>query len=108
MAGPALRLRRAVAASARSTTLSASRQRRAEAVVGPQPVDRPAQLGQAERDVAAAIAARDKLEQQMASTNAHWELSALGEQLAAAQAEVAAAEERGWPSPPKPKPSASP
>ena len=44
----------------------------------------------------------------MASTNAHRELSALGEQLAAAQAAVAAAEERGWLSPPKPKPSASP
>ena len=29
----------------------------------------------------------------MASTNAHWELSALGEQLAAAQAQVTAAEE---------------
>jgi len=51
-------------------------------------------LGQAERDVAAAIAARDKLEKQMASTNAHWELSTLGEQLAAAEAAVAAAEER--------------
>ena len=31
--------------------------------------------------------------QRVASTNTHWELSALGEQLAAAQAEVAAAEE---------------
>jgi ABC transport system ATP-binding/permease protein len=51
-------------------------------------------LGQAERDVAAAIAARDKLEKDMASTNAHWELSALGEQLAVAEATVAAAEER--------------
>ena len=30
----------------------------------------------------------------MASTNAHWELSALSEQLAAAEAAVAAAEER--------------
>ena len=30
---------------------------------------------------------------QMASTNAHWELSALGEQLAAAQAQVTEAEE---------------
>jgi ATP-binding cassette subfamily F protein uup len=50
-------------------------------------------LGQAERTVATAIAARDKLAQEMASTNAHWELSALGEQLAAAEAEVTAAEE---------------
>jgi hypothetical protein len=50
-------------------------------------------LGQAERNVAAAIAARDKLEKEMASTNAHWELSALGEQLAAAQAKLSAAEE---------------
>ena len=50
-------------------------------------------LGQAERNVAAAITARDKLEQQMASTNAHWELSDLAEQLAAAQAQVTAAEE---------------
>ena len=30
----------------------------------------------------------------MGSTNAHWELSALGEQLAVAEATVAAAEER--------------
>ena len=51
-------------------------------------------LGQAERSVAEAIAARDELEKQMASTNAHWELSTLGEQLAAAEAAVAAAEER--------------
>jgi ATP-binding cassette subfamily F protein uup len=51
-------------------------------------------LGQAERNVATAIAARDKLEAEMASTNAHWELSKLGEQLAAAQAKVAAAEEQ--------------
>jgi hypothetical protein len=51
-------------------------------------------LGQAERKVAEAIAARDKLEKQMASTNAHWELSTLGEQLAVAEAAVAAAEER--------------
>ncbi len=29
----------------------------------------------------------------MSSTNAHWELSSLGEQLAAAQANVTAAEE---------------
>ena len=51
------------------------------------------QLGQAERAVATAVAARDQLAAQMSSTNAHWELSSLGEQLAAAQANVTAAEE---------------
>jgi predicted ArsR family transcriptional regulator len=51
-------------------------------------------LTQAERTVATAIAARDKLDKEMASTNAHWELSKLGEQLAAAQAKVHAAEEK--------------
>ena len=50
-------------------------------------------LGQAERQLAAAIAARNQLETDMAATNAHWELSALGEQLAATQALVTAAEE---------------
>jgi len=50
-------------------------------------------LSQAERKLASANAARDKLADEMAATNAHWELSALGEQLAAAQAKVAAAEE---------------
>jgi hypothetical protein len=50
-------------------------------------------LGQAERNVAAAIAARDKLAKKMGSTNAHWELSELSEQLAAADVEVTAAEE---------------
>jgi ATP-binding cassette subfamily F protein uup len=50
-------------------------------------------LGQAERKVATAIAARDKLAQAMAGTNAHWELAQLGEQLAAAEAAVAAAED---------------
>jgi ATP-binding cassette subfamily F protein uup len=51
------------------------------------------QLGQAERAVATAVEARDQLAAQMSSTNAHWELTTLGEQLAAAQAGVAAAEE---------------
>ena len=50
-------------------------------------------LGHAERKVASAMAARDQLAQAMASTNAHWELSTLGEQLAAAEANVASAEE---------------
>ena len=50
-------------------------------------------LGQAERKVATAIVARDKLVKAMAGTNAHWELAALGEQLAAAEADLAAAEE---------------
>ena len=39
------------------------------------------------------MAVRDNLGAQMGSTNAHWELSALGEQLAAAQTKVEAAEE---------------
>ncbi len=52
------------------------------------------QLGQAERAVATAVAARDKLAAQMASTNAHWELSALGAELAVAEATVTAAEEQ--------------
>jgi len=51
------------------------------------------QLGQAERDLAAAISARDQLATQMTATNAHWELSELAEQLAAAQATVAAMED---------------
>jgi ABC transport system ATP-binding/permease protein len=50
-------------------------------------------LAQAERKLASANAARDQLAQEMASTNAHWELSTLGERLAAAQAKVSAAEE---------------
>ncbi len=50
-------------------------------------------LSQAERNVAAAIGARDKLGRTTGSTNAHWELSALAERLAVAQAEVTAAEE---------------
>ena len=52
------------------------------------------QLGQAERVVAAAVVARDQLAARMSSTNAHWELSALGEQLAAAEAGVVVAEEQ--------------
>jgi hypothetical protein len=51
------------------------------------------QLGQAERAVATAVAARDQLATQMSSTSAHWELSSLGQRLAAAEATVAAAEE---------------
>ena len=50
-------------------------------------------LARAEAKLASANAARDQLDKEMASTNAHWELSTLGEQLAAAQAKVAAAEE---------------
>ena len=60
-------------------------------------------LGQAERDLAAAIAARDKLAKEMASTNAHWELSTLGEQLAALRPRSPPPRKRGWLSPPKPK-----
>jgi hypothetical protein len=52
------------------------------------------ELAKTESNVATAIAARDKLEQEMASTNAHWELSELGEKLAAAQAKLTAAEEK--------------
>jgi ATP-binding cassette subfamily F protein uup len=50
-------------------------------------------LVRAEAKLASANAARDQLAHEMASTNAHWELSTLGEQLAAAQAKVTAAEE---------------
>jgi hypothetical protein len=50
-------------------------------------------LGQAERDLATATAARDKLVGKLGSMNAHTELSALGEQLTAAQAKVDSAEE---------------
>ena len=47
------------------------------------------QLGQAERDLAAATSARDELETRMSATNAHWELVAkLAEQLAAAKTRV--------------------
>jgi ABC transport system ATP-binding/permease protein len=67
---------------------------RTKPVVGRSPSTVRRDLGQAERNVATAIAARDKLEQEMASSNAHWELSKLGEQLAAAQAKVTAAEEK--------------
>jgi ATP-binding cassette subfamily F protein uup len=51
------------------------------------------QLAVAERAVAVAVAARDKLAAEMGTTNAHWELSALGQQLASAEAKVAEAEE---------------
>jgi len=51
------------------------------------------QLGQAERDLAAATSARDELATQMSATNAHWDLSELAERLAAAQAKVAAMED---------------
>ena len=51
------------------------------------------QLSQAERGLAAAVELRDGLATQMNSTAAHWELSALAEQLAAAQASVTEAEE---------------
>jgi len=51
------------------------------------------QLGQAERDLAAATSARDELATKLGATNAHWELSELAEQLAAAQAKVAAMED---------------
>jgi len=53
------------------------------------------QLGQAERDLAAAISARDELARRMGTTNAHWELSQLAEQLAAAAA-VVATKEDAW------------
>ncbi len=51
------------------------------------------QLGQAERELGTANVARDKVAAKMDSTNAHWELAELAEQLAAAQAKVDAAEE---------------
>jgi len=51
------------------------------------------QLGQAERDLATATTARDDLARQMSTTDAHWELSELAEQLAAAEAKVAAMED---------------
>jgi ABC transport system ATP-binding/permease protein len=51
------------------------------------------QLAQVEREVAAAIARRNDLAGQIGSTNAHWELSDLAEQLAAAESRVNAAEE---------------
>ncbi len=51
------------------------------------------QLSQAERALGAAIAARDQLAVQIDATNTHTELATLGEQLAAAQTRVAAAEE---------------
>jgi hypothetical protein len=43
--------------------------------------------------LAAAITARDQLATRITSTNAHRELAALGEELAAAQSAVATAEE---------------
>ena len=51
------------------------------------------QLSQAERDLGVAIAAREKLAAQIGATNAHTELAALGQRLAAAQTGVATAEE---------------
>jgi hypothetical protein len=51
------------------------------------------QLGQAERDLATATAARDVLAAEMSATTAHWELAALGERLSAAQTKVHEAEE---------------
>jgi hypothetical protein len=51
------------------------------------------QLNRAERDLAAAVAARDTLAAAMSSTNAHSELSELGNKLAAAQSKVHAIEE---------------
>jgi len=50
-------------------------------------------LGQAERDLAAATGERDEAAGRLGATNAHWELSELAEQLAAAEARVAAAED---------------
>ena len=51
------------------------------------------QLSQAERDLSAAVAARNELAAQMSTISAHWELSELGNRLAAAQAKVATLEE---------------
>jgi ATP-binding cassette subfamily F protein uup len=51
------------------------------------------QLSQAERDLSAAVAGRNELAAQMSTTSAHWELSELGNRLAAAQAKVATLEE---------------
>jgi ATP-binding cassette subfamily F protein uup len=51
------------------------------------------QLSLAERDLAAAVAASQKLTAQIGSTTSHNELAHLGEQLAAAQTRVGAAEE---------------
>jgi ATP-binding cassette subfamily F protein uup len=50
-------------------------------------------LAQAERQLAAAITARDQLATRITSTNAHRELASLGQELAAAQSAVATAEE---------------
>ena len=47
------------------------------------------QLGQAERDLTNAVAARDLLAAEIASTNVHRELATLGERLSAAQSAVA-------------------
>jgi ATP-binding cassette subfamily F protein uup len=67
------------------------RQQGASASRSPSTVRR--QMNQAERDLASAVAARDKLAAEMSTTNAHWELSELGNQLAAAQSKVGAIEE---------------
>ncbi len=53
------------------------------------------QLSQAERELGAAVASRDRLAVEISSTTAHTKLASLGEQLAAAQSAVALAEE-GW------------
>jgi ABC transport system ATP-binding/permease protein len=62
-------------------------------VVGRSPSTVRRQLNQAERDLAAAVVARDELAGEMSTTNTYWELSELGNRLAAAQARVAALEE---------------
>ena len=51
------------------------------------------QLAQAERDLALATGQRDELAARLGATNAHWELSDLAEQLAAAEAKLAAMED---------------
>ena len=74
-------------------TARAQTQPRAKPPTGRSPSTVRRDLAKAERKLASAGAERDKLAALMASTNAHWELSALGEQLAAAQANVVATEE---------------
>ncbi len=83
----------AVAEPVPPMTARASIQPRLKPSAGRSPSTVRRDLGQAERKLATATAARDTLLAEMGSTNAHWELSALGEQLAAAQAAVTAAEE---------------
>jgi len=51
------------------------------------------QLGQAERDLSAAVARRDQLAAEIESVSSHTQLASLGERLAAAQSDVTAAEE---------------